>query len=194
MLRVPLPRYTVSSPSKVTSTASRVDTIEQAIVRSGLAEHPVGPAGNAVGYAVTREHLRQGLTVIAESVNLLSITRDSGLGAARDAGVAAVEIEVICSDPAEHRHRVVSRLVDIPALPLRGSPWRSRVGPAEVGASASRASRNQPLLDRRIGRSRTGIDREQYGRRRMGSHAGWPSLQRPDQQYQRSRSPAEALE
>ncbi|MEU5757642.1 hypothetical protein [Nocardia sp. NPDC047648] len=29
-----------------------------------------------------------------------------------------MEIEVICSDPAEHRHRVVSRSVDIPDLSL----------------------------------------------------------------------------
>ncbi|MGW3466431.1 AAA family ATPase, partial [Streptomyces olivaceoviridis] len=48
----------------------RVDTIEQAIVRSGLAQHPVGPVGYVVGYALAEEHLRQGLTVIAESVNL----------------------------------------------------------------------------------------------------------------------------
>ncbi|MEU6829891.1 AAA family ATPase [Nocardia beijingensis] len=104
--------------SRIGGVHLRVDTIEQAIVRSGLAEHPVGPAGYVVGYALAGEHLRQGLTVIAESVNPLSITRDSWLGAARDAGVAAVEIEVICSDPAEHRHRVVSRSVDIPDLPL----------------------------------------------------------------------------
>ncbi|NEE50673.1 AAA family ATPase, partial [Streptomyces sp. SID8455] len=50
----------------------RVDTIEQAIVRSGLARHPVGPAGYTVGYALAEEHLQQGLTVIAESVNPLA--------------------------------------------------------------------------------------------------------------------------
>ncbi|MDQ1023172.1 putative kinase [Streptomyces umbrinus] len=40
----------------------RVDTIEQALVRSGLTGHPVGPAGYVVGYALAEEHLRQGLT------------------------------------------------------------------------------------------------------------------------------------
>jgi hypothetical protein len=44
----------------------RVDTIEQAIVRSGVAGRPVGPVGYAVGYALAEDHLRQGLTVIAE--------------------------------------------------------------------------------------------------------------------------------
>ncbi|WP_433731129.1 AAA family ATPase [Nocardia sp. CA-129566] len=81
----------------------RIDTIEQAIVRSGLTEHPVGPAGYVVGYALAQEHLRQGHTVLAESVNPLAITRDSWLDAAKNAGTVAVEVEVLCSDPAEHR-------------------------------------------------------------------------------------------
>lgn len=96
----------------------RVDTIEQAIVRSGVARHPVGPVGYAVGYALTEEHLRQGLTVIAASVNPLSVTRDAWRATALGAGVPVVEVEVTCSDPAEHRRRVTSRPVDIPDLPL----------------------------------------------------------------------------
>ncbi|MFE4819467.1 AAA family ATPase [Streptomyces sp. NPDC056704] len=96
----------------------RVDTIEQAIVRAGLARHPVGPAGYVVGYALAEEHLRQGLTVIAESVNPLAVTRDAWRDAAVRGGVAATEVELVCSDPAEHRHRVTSRSVDVPDLPL----------------------------------------------------------------------------
>ncbi|MGW1025301.1 AAA family ATPase [Streptomyces sp. NPDC002577] len=96
----------------------RIDTIEQAIVRSGLARHPVGPAGYVVGYALAEEHLRQGLTVIAESVNPLAVTRDAWRDTGARAGVPAVEVEVVCSDPAEHRRRVISRSVDIPDLPL----------------------------------------------------------------------------
>ncbi|MEU7722154.1 AAA family ATPase [Streptomyces tibetensis] len=96
----------------------RVDTIEQAIVRSGVARHPVGPVGYAVGCALTGEHLRQGLTVIAESVNPLSVTRDAWRAGALGAGVPVVEVEVTCSDPAEHRRRVTSWPVDIPDLPL----------------------------------------------------------------------------
>ncbi|MDQ1045030.1 AAA family ATPase [Streptomyces sp. V4I2] len=96
----------------------RVDTIEQAIVRSGTARHPVGPVGYAVGYALAEEHLGQGLTVIAESVNPLSVTRAAWRATALGAGVPVVEVEVMCSDPAEHRRRVTSRSVDIPDLPL----------------------------------------------------------------------------
>ncbi|NGO07805.1 AAA family ATPase [Streptomyces sp. HC44] len=100
----------------------RIDTIEQAIVRSGLARHPVGPVGYVVGYALAEEHLRQGLTVIAESVNPLAVTRDGWRDVGVRAGAATVEVEVICSDPAEHRHRVTSRSSDIPGLPL--PDWR----------------------------------------------------------------------
>ncbi len=96
----------------------RVDTIEQAIVRSGLTRHLVSPAGYVVGYALAEEHLRQGLTVVAESVNPLAVTRDSWRGAAAESAVPVVEVEVVCSDPLEHRHRVASRAVDIPDLPL----------------------------------------------------------------------------
>jgi len=96
----------------------RVDTIEQALVRSGLARHPVGPAGYVVGYALAEEHLRQGLTVVAESVNPLTVTRDAWRDTAGRAGVPCVEVEVVCSDPVRHRQRVTSRSVDIPDLPL----------------------------------------------------------------------------
>jgi predicted kinase len=96
----------------------RVDTIERAIVRSGLAAQPLGPVGYAVAYALAEEHLRQGLIVVAESVNPVAVTRQAWRAVAARAGVHAVEAEVICSDPAEHRHRAEHRVVDIPDLVL----------------------------------------------------------------------------
>ncbi|MFI6733778.1 AAA family ATPase [Nonomuraea sp. NPDC050451] len=103
----------------------RIDTIEQAIVRSGLARHPIGPAGYVVGYALAGEHLRQGLTVIAESVNPLAVTRDAWREVGIKAGVRVAEVEVVCSDRDEHRHRVISRSIDIPDL--RPPDWREVV-------------------------------------------------------------------
>lgn len=104
----------------------RIDTIEQAIVRSGLARHPVGPVGYVVGYALAEEQLRQGHTVIAESVNPLAVTRDAWRAAAVRAGVPVLEVELVCSDPDEHRSRARSRSVDIPDLPL--PDWEQIVG------------------------------------------------------------------
>jgi predicted kinase len=139
----------------------RVDTIEQALVRSGLARHPVGPAGYVVGYALAEEHLRHGLTVIAESVNPLAVTRDSWRDAGARAGVPVIEVEVICSDPAEHRHRVTSRSVDIPGLPLPDwqqvrrrayEPWNREHITLDTAGEEPRDSLN-PLLQH-LGRLR----------------------------------------
>jgi predicted kinase len=96
----------------------RVDTIEQAIVRAGTARHPVGVVGYAVAYALAGDHLRQGLSVVAESVNPLAVTRRAWREVARTAGVAYLDVEVVCSDPAEHERRATTRVVDIPDLPL----------------------------------------------------------------------------
>ncbi|MEN3357506.1 MAG: hypothetical protein V7637_1488 [Mycobacteriales bacterium] len=94
----------------------RIDTIEQAVVRSGAAAHPVGPVGYAVGYAVAADLLVAGLSVIADSVNPLPVTRDAWRAVAQVAGTDAVEVEVVCSDPTEHRRRATSRASDIPGL------------------------------------------------------------------------------
>ncbi|SRR6266536_2677802 len=96
----------------------RIDTIEQAVVRSGIAAHPLGPVGYAIGYALAGDYLRQGLTVVADSVNPLAITRDAWRDVARDAGVDHVDVEVVCSDPTEHRDRAENRVGDIPDLRL----------------------------------------------------------------------------
>lgn len=50
------------------------------------------------------------------------MTRDAWRDTAVRAAVPVVEVEVVCSDPAEHRQRVASRSVDIPGLPL--PDWR----------------------------------------------------------------------
>jgi predicted kinase len=94
----------------------RIDTIEQAIVRYGAAAQPVGPVGYAVGYAVAADVLAAGLSVIADSVNPLPVTRDAWRAVAQAAGTDAVEIEVVCSDPTEHRRRATGRAADIPGL------------------------------------------------------------------------------
>jgi predicted kinase len=91
----------------------RIDTIERALADGNEARY-VGEAGYRVAYAVARDNLRLGHTVIADSVNPLIITREAWRNVAARAGVDAVEIEVICSDPAEHRRRVETRTALIP--------------------------------------------------------------------------------
>jgi predicted kinase len=96
----------------------RIDTIEQA---SRIAMGPstdVGALGYQVAYEVAKDNLRSGLTVIADSVNPLRVTRDSWRAVGLDVGTHVLEIEVVCSDAAEHRHRVESRVSDIAGLKM----------------------------------------------------------------------------
>ena len=94
----------------------RVDRIEQAIVAYSPLEHPIGAAGYAVAYALASEQLALGLDVIVECVNPLPLTRDAWAATAGDAGAGIVEVEVICSDLAEHRRRVLTRATDVEGL------------------------------------------------------------------------------
>src|SRR5262245_2416810 len=96
----------------------RIDTIEQAVVRSGIGTQPLGPVGYVIGYALADDYLRQDLTVVADSVNPLGITRDAWREVASAAGVGYVDVEVVCSDRGEHRIRAQTRVGDIPGLRL----------------------------------------------------------------------------
>ena len=125
----------------------RIDSIEQALRNSGLFETSMDDAGYRVGYAVAEDNLGLGLTVIADSVNPLAITRAAWREAGARAGKRTVEVEIVCSEPGEHRRRVESRVADIPghALPT----W------ADVVA------RNYQPWDReliRIDTARTGVE------------------------------------
>lgn len=102
----------------------RIDTIEQAIVHSGLAAHPVGPVGYHVGYTLAADFLRQGISVIAESVNPLAETRSAWRAAG--CGFPVVEVEVVCSDPDEHRRRATNRTSDVDGL--RKPSWQAIQG------------------------------------------------------------------
>jgi predicted kinase len=96
----------------------RIDAIEQAIRDSGALGRPLNDAGYRVGYSVAEDNLRVGRTVIADSVNPLSLTRDAWLEVANRAQVRAIGIEVTCSDADEHRRRVETRSTDISGLRL----------------------------------------------------------------------------
>jgi predicted kinase len=95
----------------------RVDTIEQALRFSETLHGEVGSAGYLVAYRLAAENLRLGRTVVADSVNPLNLTRDAWLSVATEASKNAIEIEVICSDPSEHRRRVETRKADIDGIP-----------------------------------------------------------------------------
>ena len=96
----------------------RVDSIEQAILRATSLVQPLGPVGYVVGYALAGDQLRNGLSVVADSVNPLDLTREAWRETGLSQGASVVEVEVICSDPVEHRRRAERRTVDITDLRL----------------------------------------------------------------------------
>ena len=100
------------------ATYLRIDSIEQAIRASGMLAGEVGPSGYLVGYALAEANLVLGLDVVTDSVNPLGITREAWRRMAANASVPCVEIEVVCSDPAEHRRRVKTRVTDVAGLQL----------------------------------------------------------------------------
>jgi predicted kinase len=96
----------------------RIDSIEQAIRDCGPVGPPLDQAGYRAAYAIAEDNLRVGRTVIADSVNSIPVTRDAWIEVAHRARVAAIEIEIKCSDAEEHRRRVEKRTTDIPGLRL----------------------------------------------------------------------------
>jgi len=101
---------------EMAATYLRIDAIEQALRSSGLITEDIGPAGYVVAYALAESNLKLGQNVVADSVNPVAATRDAWRRIAAEADAIIVEIEVICSDPVEHRRRVEARAVDIPGL------------------------------------------------------------------------------
>ena len=108
----------------------RADTIEQAMRNAGCTVS--GPEGYLVARDVAEDNLRIGRTVIVDAVNPFEITRNYWREAASRMSVSLVELEVTCSDRAEHRRRVEARVADIPGhvqptwqqvLTRRYEPW-----------------------------------------------------------------------
>ena len=93
----------------------RIDSIEQALRDAG---QTVEDAGYRAAYAVAEDNLRLGHDVIADCVNPWPLTRAAWRAVADRAGVSSLEIEIVCSDPAEHRRRVEIRTTDVAGLRL----------------------------------------------------------------------------
>lgn len=89
----------------------RIDSIEQALRDAGV---HVESEGYAVGYVVAEDNLRLGRSVVADSVNPWPLTRAAWCDVATRAGVASIDVEIVCSDEKVHRDRVERRGADIP--------------------------------------------------------------------------------
>lgn len=96
----------------------RVDSMDQAIWSAGTAPEDLQDWTYRAAQAVALDNLRLGRDVVADCVNDWTEARDGWQAVGRAADAEVVWVEVICSDPAEHRRRVETRVVDIPGLKL----------------------------------------------------------------------------
>jgi predicted kinase len=100
---------------RLRATYLRIDAIEQKLRAEG---HAVGSMGYAIANALAAENLMHGRIVIADCVNPVLASREGWRQTALQNLARLIEIEVICSDPALHRHRVESRTSDVDGLTL----------------------------------------------------------------------------
>jgi len=90
----------------------RVDTVEQAIRDSAILAHgqSVGAAGYLALYRLAADNLRLGNTILADTVNSISITRNAFREVAAETQRRCLEVEIVCSDSETHRRRAETRL------------------------------------------------------------------------------------
>jgi predicted kinase len=94
----------------------RIDSIEQSLKNSGF--DVTKGQGYEVAYKIALDNLQLGLSVVADSVNPLSITRQAWWNIANRANCNYCDIEIICSNKKEHKKRVESRVSDVEGLQL----------------------------------------------------------------------------
>ncbi len=100
----------------VKATYLRVDTVEQAM--RDLCDFEVEGEGYRLSHRVASDNLTLGNSVVADSCNPIELTRKEWNEVAINAGANFINIEIICSDKSEHRHRVETRSTDLPNLKL----------------------------------------------------------------------------
>jgi predicted kinase len=120
--------------SRIGAAHLRIDTIEQALRE--LCSLEVQGEGYRLAYRVAGDILRSGVSVTADSCNPIELTRREWEQVARNAGVPYVNIEVVCSDPGEHRQRVETRRGTVPGLRL--PTWQDVLNREYEGWSVSR--------------------------------------------------------
>jgi predicted kinase len=91
----------------------RVDSMDQAIWASGTAPQDLRDWTYRAAQAVAADNLALGRDVIADCVNGWREAREGWDACRREAGAEVAWLEIVCSDPAEHRRRVETRVIDI---------------------------------------------------------------------------------
>lgn len=92
----------------------RIDALEAAMWRAGISrEQPTGLAAYVVAEAIAEGCLLAGSHVVIDAVNPVEAARQAWRDLAARTDTQLRVIEVVCSDPVEHRRRVEARSVDL---------------------------------------------------------------------------------
>lgn len=89
----------------------RIDAIETAVARCGLAQRPVGPVGYVVAHEIAAANLSLGTSVVVDAVNPVPEARAGWQPLAELAQL--VFLETVIANEDEHRRRVTSRRPDM---------------------------------------------------------------------------------
>ncbi len=89
----------------------RIDAIETAVVRCGLAKRPVGPVGYVVAHEVAAANLSLGVPVVVDAVNPVPEARAGWQAFAHVATLVLLETTIL--DQREHQRRVTARTPDL---------------------------------------------------------------------------------
>jgi predicted kinase len=96
----------------------RVDVVEAALLKAGLQRSfETGLAAYIVDNDIAADHLRLGRAVVIDAVNGIEKARNGWRSLAQETRANLTLVEVICSDPTEHRRRVETRKAPTPPLP-----------------------------------------------------------------------------
>jgi len=101
---------------QISAVYLRVDTIEQAM--RDLCAIDVQSEGYDLAYRIAADNLRLGISVVADSCNPIELTRSAWEKVALQSDSKHINIEIICSDKSEHRHRIETSSSSIPGLIL----------------------------------------------------------------------------
>lgn len=92
----------------------QIDTIEQGL--RDLCHIDVVTEGYELSYRIAAEHLRLGSHLVVDSCNPINLTRMAWENIAKHNHAGFINIEIICSDRNEHRHRIETRMMDVENL------------------------------------------------------------------------------
>lgn len=100
----------------IRATYLRIDTIEQTMRDRGI--NDIEDEGYQIAFKISADNLKLGHAVVADSTNPIDISRKAWRMVALSQRVGFCEIEIVCSDLAEHKKRVETRQSDIDSLKL----------------------------------------------------------------------------